>query len=290
MKNITYILLGFWFLTSCTPDPIEVDIPQAPQRIVVASQQIEGNTLVIVLSRSFTALENKKINIADTTQSLPEELLVKGADVTINVGGVITQLEELSAGVYFSASLPGDNFQTYLLNVTDNEKQQHVVSQAMRLPKVMLDTFGIKGIASRSNEYLLHYAFTDNPNEQNWYVINFYTRDNASDSFPGRPDVDYIAKRLVEQRLDFDLVSEKDLVNGKYQITKKFTSNKLDTFGIALSNISEGYFQFLAAQQKLSSVANKIRGEIINMPTNVQNGYGYFNMHTPDARAIRLTP
>ena len=288
MKNITNILLGFWFLTSCTPDPIEVDIPQAPQRIVVASQQIEGNSLVIVLSRTFSALENKKFDIADTTQPLPEELLVKGATVTVTVGGLITELEEVSPGVYISPFLEGDNYQSYLLNVTDNEKQQHVISQTIKLPKVTFDTLGIKPIASSTNEYLLHYAFTDNPNEQNWYVINFYTRDNASDSLLGKPNVDYVAKRLLEQSLDFDLVNEKDIVNGKYQITKKFTSNKLDTFGIALSNISEGYYQFLAAQKKYSSVANKIRGEIINMPSNIQNGYGFFNMHTPDPWLIQL--
>lgn len=290
MKHLVNIILIASTLIGCRPDPIDMDVPQAPERIVVASQQAEGNYFVTVLTRSFSALENKEIDLNNPDQPLPEELLVRRAEVYVVLGGERFLLEEVSNGVYATQTLTPSLYNTYTLEIIDHDRGGATcLAQTTMLPKVLLDTFGISPVTGSSNEYLLHYAFTDNPNEQNWYVVNFYTRDNAQDTTTDNPgDVDYIARRLLEQRLDFDLISEKDLRNGKYEITKKFTNNQLDTFGIALSNISKGYYEFLEAQKKYSSVTNKIRGEVINMPTNVSPGYGYFNLHTPDARVIRV--
>ncbi len=289
MKNIAYLFILGCLFAACTPEAIELDIPQAPQKIVVASQQAEGNYFLVVLSRTFGALESKNTNLQDTTQPFPEELLVKNATVELQLNGDNVQLLEISPGVYATQDIIPNYYQTYTLKVTDAEKGQHTIAQTQMLPKVLLDTFGVTAVPGKTNEYTLHYAFTDLPETNNWYVVNFYTKDNAKDTVPRNPrDVDYIAKRLLEQRLDFDLVSEADIINGKYQVTKNFKSNDLDTFGIALSNISQGYYEFLLAQKKYASITNKLRGEIINMPSNVQNGYGYFNLHSPDAKAIRL--
>jgi hypothetical protein len=276
-------------VVSCKPEAVELDIPQSPEKIVVASQQAEGNYFVVVLSRTFGALETKNGNINNLSQPLPEELLVANAQVEIQLNGITTELTQLSPGVYATDVLFPQYYETYTLKVTDTERQEHAIAQTRMLPKVVLDTFSVKPITGKNNQYSLSYTFTDLPEVQNWYVVNFYTKDNAKDSVPENPkDVNYIAKRLLEQRLDFDLISEQDLVNGQYQVTKTFTSNNLDTFGIALSNISKGYYEFLKAQKKFASISNKIRGDVVNMPTNVQNGYGFFNMHTPDAKFITL--
>jgi hypothetical protein len=289
MKNLLVIIIGIVLFASCTPEAIELDVPQAPQKIIVASQQMEGNYFVVVLSRSFSALEQKNTNLQDPTKPLPEELLVKNAIVELQLNGSTVQLFEASPGVYGTEELFPQFYETYTLKVTDAEKQEHVIAQTQMLPKVPLDDFSVTSVTGKKNQYTLSYSFNDLPEINNWYVVNFYTKDNAKDSTPENPrDIDYIAKRLLEQRLDFDLISEKDLVQGKYQVTKTFSSNDLDTFGIALSNISQGYYEFLAAQKKYASITNKIRGEVINMPTNIQNGYGYFNLHTPDLHAIRL--
>jgi hypothetical protein len=289
MKKLIYPIIGICLLASCTPEAIELDIPQAPEKIVVASQQAEENYFVVVLSRTFSALEHKNTNLQDLSQPFPEELLVKNATVELQLNGSSTQLIEISPGVYGTEEVFPQYYETYTLKVTDSEKQEHVIAQTQMLPKVLLDTFSVIPVTGKKDEYTLSYSFTDLPEVNNWYVVNFYTKDHAKDTTPENPrDIDYIAKRLLEQRLDFDLISEKDLIQGKYHVTKTFKSNDLDTFGIALSNISKGYYEFLAAQKKYASVTNKIRGEVINMPTNIQNGYGYFNLHCPDVRAIRL--
>jgi hypothetical protein len=289
MNTRLIFLLAICYLTSCKPNAIELDVPQAPQKIVVASQQAEDNYFVVVLSKTFGALEQKNINLQDLTQPLPEELLVTGALVELHSHGISTQLWELSPGVYATDELMPDYHEMYTLKVTDAAQEKHVIAQTRMLPKVLLDSFAVTPIPGKKNEYTLQYAFTDIEGTDNWYVVHFYTKDNAKDSIPENPrNVDYIAKRLLEQRLDFDLITEADLVNGTYRVTKNFKSDMLDTFGIALSNISKGYYEFLQAQKKYASINNKIRGEIINMPTNIQGGYGYFNLHTPDARIVRI--
>jgi hypothetical protein len=287
LRTVVYLIGYFLLFSSCTPEPIDIDVSQAPEKIVVASQLVEDNVLVVVLSKSFSALNPKQMNVKDTAQPLPVELLVKGAEVILQTpqGNVI--MEEINDGVYVAINLPIYHYMQYTLKVNDKILQQRLTANASLLPKTYLDTFGITGLGN--NEYWLHYAFKDNSQEENWYVVNFYTKDHARDSAGSKPsDIDYITKRLMEQRLDFDLISDKDMVNGTYSITKKFKSNNLDTFAIALSNISKGYFEFLSAQKKYASITNKIRGEIINMPTNINNGYGFWSLSSPDAKAIQL--
>lgn len=284
MKNVFYFLLSISLLSACKPEPLDLEVPQAPQRIVVASQLVDSAKLAIVLTRTFSALENKGITLTDSIQPFPEELLVTNAQVIIESNGIRLELEEISTGVYATITLPGAIGNTYTLTVIDREKGQNIIAQTQMLPKATLDTFSILPTGTTGNTYQLHYAFNDIGPEENWYVVNFYTQDRLRDTVPKKPgDLDYIAKRLLEQRLNYDLVSDKQMSNGRYAITKQFTSNQLDTFGIALTHISKGYYDYLNAQLKYNSIANKLRGEIIQIPTNINEGYGYFALQIPDA-------
>jgi hypothetical protein len=292
MKYFLTILAAACLLVSCTPENLELDVPQAPERIAVASQLSPPGTdyFILSLSRTFSALSSKKPSFSDSAVMFPEELLVRGADVTLSIHGMQIGLQELSPGVYYTDQVSRNEYADYTLTVTDNEKGQSLVASAQLMPSVTFDTVGVDKVAGKDKEYLIHYSITDIPGINNWYVVNYYTKDNRKDSLPSNPaDIDYIAKRMLEQRLDFDLISQDDIVNGRYSVTKRFTNERLDTFAIALSNISQGYYDFLKAQKKYHSLINQIRGEVVNLPSNVQGGYGYFNMHTPDVRVFDLS-
>jgi hypothetical protein len=277
-------------LFSCKPEAIELDVPQAPERLAIASQQVEGGYFILTLTRTFSALSDKKPVVSDTNRVLPEELLVKGAEVQLVYNGVPVILQEISAGVYATEELPVVEYGNFSLQVTDKEKGLTVSSDAVMLPQVKFDTVDVTKNPLKDNEYTIHYAFTDLPQTRNWYVVNYYTRDNRKDSLPDNPaDVDYIAKRMLEQRLDYDLISDTEIQGGHCSVTKKFVNSKLDTFGVALSNISQGYFEFLKAQKKYNTLVNQIRGEVVNLPSNIKNGYGYFNLHTPHVKVVDLS-
>jgi hypothetical protein len=61
-----------------------------------------------------------------------------------------------------------------------------------------------------------------------------------------------------------------------------------DTIGVSVSNISQGYYEFLDLYGRAGSPLTQITGEPIDYPTNVTNGYGYFTTHVPDLHVFDL--
>jgi hypothetical protein len=61
-----------------------------------------------------------------------------------------------------------------------------------------------------------------------------------------------------------------------------------DTVAVVLANISEDYYRYLSVSLDSRNSVSFLISEPLNLPTNVQNGYGYFNMHFPDVRVFRM--
>jgi hypothetical protein len=55
-----------------------------------------------------------------------------------------------------------------------------------------------------------------------------------------------------------------------------------------LASISKPYYDFLKVRSDNRFSFVEFAGEPINYPTNVQGGYGFFNLHTPDVRIFVL--
>jgi hypothetical protein len=55
-----------------------------------------------------------------------------------------------------------------------------------------------------------------------------------------------------------------------------------------MSSISEDYFNCLSLRNDDRYSLAGFALEPLNLPTNVKNGYGYFNLHVPDARVFVL--
>ncbi|TAE81504.1 MAG: hypothetical protein EAY81_09705, partial [Bacteroidetes bacterium] len=94
-------------------------------------------------------------------------------------------------------------------------------------------------------------------------------------------DPKFIAKKLTEQKLDFDLFTDADFVGNKLSVTKKLPPSDFDTIAVAITEISQGYYDFLTVQKRYGKLINQLRGEALNFPTNVMGGLGYFNINQP---------
>ena len=57
-----------------------------------------------------------------------------------------------------------------------------------------------------------------------------------------------------------------------------------DSLMILLSNISEGYYQFLKSRERSGNPILEFTNEPVNYRSNVNNGLGYFNTHYPSIR------
>jgi Domain of unknown function (DUF4249) len=61
-----------------------------------------------------------------------------------------------------------------------------------------------------------------------------------------------------------------------------------DTVAIVLANISEAYYNYLQDGIDGQNSISALVSEPLNFPTNVQNGYGFFNLQVPDVRVFQL--
>ena len=92
------------------------------------------------------------------------------------------------------------------------------------------------------------------------------------------------------------LNSETDIMTDDSFKNGTFTSKRLlknihysdTTLVVSISNISKGYYDFLDVQKKAGKLFNQLIKEPLSYPSNVQNGYGYFNAYLPDYRYFNL--
>ncbi len=290
MHKIIIILASLaLILCSCQPEPITIDIPQAPPKMVISSQLVPNeNTLLVAVSKNFSALKNGAPTYDSNGVNFDTTLLLTNSVVILQSNNTIDTLTEFSPGLYMSKPLDEFTLQNYTLFASHQSTGLTAWSSTSHMPNIVFDSiYPIISSYDKGN-INVHYQFTDIPNQENWYLINYIT-GNKKDTTKSKIDVDYIASRMLNQSNNFDLITEKDFIAGKYITDKRLSRVKLgDTIAVAISNISKGYYDFLTVQKKASQLVNQIRAEVINFPTNIQGGYGFFTIHKPDIHLMEL--
>jgi hypothetical protein len=275
-------------MISCTPDPIDLKLPQETAKLVVSSQIVPHQTMFVSLTRSFSALSNAISSDNQVNSSFLDNLLVKDAFVTVSYFGKTDTLEMIAPGVYGSANILQYEYGTYTLFAKDPSTGQSISATTQINPLVRFDTLTAK-VQKNINDtsVTVGYSFHDVPGINNWYVINYYVK---RDSISGANlDIANYFKQGSNKLNEFELLSDKIFENGIYNGSRNLHKLKAtDTIAITLSNISEGYFKFLHTYLNSGNVINQISGEPVNYPTNVINGYGFFSAHYPDVRIIDL--
>ncbi len=284
MKTLNIIsAILILMMTGCRPEPLDIDLPQAETKLVVASQVIPNSIMIVVVSKSFGALDYS--DDYDTSSVSPlTKILVENAKVTISYNGVTDDLYPVSdaPGLYFSLTTPQYINTEYTLKVYDPETGLSVSSTARMLDQVLLDDVTAKkGDGKDSNDIKIHFKFTDPAGEKNWYMLNFYNPNDTAQSSGGlfEPKTsEYYTLLLSDEMFDTEEISG-DIT--MYQWTT-------DTIGVSLSNISEGYFNYLSARKRGGRIISSLMHEPINYPTNIEGGYGFFTTHFPDIRLVKV--
>lgn len=292
--NKMKILLGcllaslLYALASCTPNAIDLDIPQIESKPVVSSQIVPYQTMFISLTRSFSALSNATSNDNQVNEGFLNNLLIKNALVTVSYFGKIDTLNMIAPGIYGSAKTLQYEYGIYTLYAKDPETGKEITASTQINPQVKFDTLNVKlNKMEKDTEVFIGYSFHDIPGISNWYVINYYVKQDTVKG--ANLDIANYFEQGSKKLNEFELLSDKFFEGGVYNGSRKLNNLKsTDTLAITLSNISEGYFNFLHTYLNSGNVINQISGEPINYPTNVSNGYGYFSAHYPNVRIIDL--
>ncbi len=287
MKNYYLILFSILSFIACKPKPIEIEIKQADPRIVVFSQYINGGFLVVSVTKSFPA--RMPGNIIDSNGfHLDSSVFVNNAEVWLKGANLELKLEHFESGLYACENVMLSDDEIYYIEVIEpNNKITMGSTKKMKI--VMFDSVAAYSSNTGTHNHTdVYYSFTDDINEENYYVLNYFTK-KEKEKIPEKPDADYIARRMLQQNVSFDLLTDKDFSNGKIQVYKTISNNYAgDTLVLGLSNISKGYYHFLEAQKRAGILFNQLTSEVINFPTNINKGYGYFNLHEPDIRILDL--
>lgn len=292
MALVKYFLIAgciaVLLLNSCTPKGIDIDVEPAESKIVVASQIIPQKNIIVSLTKSFSPLEP----IA-TAEQVPEDMLnqflVNNAFVTITYNGQTDTLDMLIPGIYISTNTLLTNYDNYALNVYEPSTGLSASALTTMLPQVPFDTvYPIITRTPQDTSVAVWYVLTDNPNEENYYVINYILKQSS-----GGANLDissYFGNGTNKILASSELLNDASFTNNVYShlaTLQGVTPN--DSIAVEVANITRGYYEFLTASKRTGGLLTQLTSEPIHFPTNVLNGYGYFNAYYPNAKIFSLS-
>ena len=305
------VLLSIAFLYSCTTNPIDVDLKPLAPKMVVASQFTPDSILYVTVTKSFSALTTfETMSLSDAEKITYQNLLV-----TFSFENKTDTLFELFPGVYSTA--PSENFiggtrrlfqanTPCELQIKDLLTSEASWSSSVMLPMITFDS--IRPIIEQGIFSLLRYkvsvkyTLTDIPNTDNWYMVNYYVPE-TKDSMYFANIIDNVRSYKINLLEAYNEITGVNAINAQTEIftdegfkNRSFTYEKVlrntqpsdSNLIVSVSNISQGFYEFLNTQKKAGKLFNQLVKEPLNYPSNVQNGYGYFNTHLTDVRIFNL--
>ena len=291
MKNTkitlqSFLILSILLMVSCRPKPLDIELEQAETKLVINSQFVPiGNTVVVVVSKSFSALANTDEGDEETGVSI-EDYLVAGAEVTISYNGETKTLmqNDTAAGFYLGMNISQEVGTEYELYVNDPSSKLSVRATTSLLKTIPLDTVrAIRTFGEFSDTIVkMHIAFDDPIDEQNWYMVNFYGIDRDTSTVDTAQMNPFLNR---SSRTFTGIFSDEMYADSHISIDYEMWWYA-DTITASFYNISEEYYEYLEARNKGGSLLSMITSEPINHPTNVIGGYGFFNAHFPDVKIV----
>jgi hypothetical protein len=276
---ISAVLLALTLLVgSCLPEPLSVKgIPTVNPQIVVSTQIIPDQYMVVLLTKTFGALEG-------SDESDPEELLrqiaVDDAAVTITGPDNTYTLINLGVGLYGGVFIPFEPRASYRLNVTSASLGSVTATTTVQ-PPITFDELRTSLFFNGFDDTLLDvtHQITD-PVGKDWYMIN--VQDIRGDE---------VVERLLNPRSFTRLLDDTAFDGQKHRESFRVAFRDYDqgdTVAIYLARVSEEYYNFMKIRIDNRYSFTEYLSEPVNYPTNVVGGKGFFNLYVPDLRLIRV--
>lgn len=282
---VVAIFAVFAILQSCRPKPIDIDIPELEPKVVVFSQAIPNQTMLVLLTRSFGALDFKQGQDSLTTELL-NQILEDSATVTITYLGQTDTLVPLAPGIYSTTTTIQYTEQPYTLDIYTN-KEEHLTSTESMLAQVFFDQ--VTPVVKRQTDdttVMIRYAFNDLPGK-NFYMLHVYSQ---ADSDTVELDQNNFFAQGSNVLQGTKLLSDQTFSSSYFQDSLQLPfTEPTDSIVVTISNISEKYYNYLVLREQASNWFTQILQEPVNYPTNIEGGgYGFFNTHFPDIRFYDL--
>lgn len=279
--SLSLLWLAILF-SACVPEPVPIEIPQADSKLVVFSQSLPSGVLAVNLTRSFGALDPARDS---ATVNIIQRLLADSAEVTVLHGGRSDTLFWLGRGtgtyVGIFEQQPG---QTYTLQVRDRENGERISAVTQAMPIASLTDLEVitspeEGDTSFTASFRPVWANT--PGEH-YYMLNIYADVNAL--APGLNNL--LGNSGARTYLYASRLYNSPEIRDTLEL---YNFRAGDTVAVSLTEVSKTYYDYLGLRQRAgSSFFIQFLGEPVNYPSNVNGGYGMFNMHFPSIVLARI--
>jgi hypothetical protein len=276
-SSMLSIMFMVW-VCSCMPEPLGISgLPVVQPQIVVSTQIVPDESLVVLLTKTFGALDAD----GDSDPAvLLNQIAVNDAVVTITGPQRTDTLLFLGLGFYGGLIIPFEAGQEYTLNVI-SETLGEVRATTTVKPQVLFKEIEASLYYNGFGDTLaeISYSLVD-PVGANWYMLNVQEVEQED-----------ITENVLNPRAYTRLVDDKNFDGNTYaEITRVFPRDysEGDTIAVSLSNISEEYYTFIEKRIDNRYSFIEYLSEPVNYPTNVIGGKGYFNLYIPDVRVFTL--
>jgi hypothetical protein len=278
MVIVGTLIVSSLFCFSCIPDPLGVDnIPKVKPQIVVSTQIVPGRSLVVLLTKSFGALEASEDT--DPLQLL-SQIAIGDASVTVTGDGKTFQLINMGNGFYGDVPIPFQPEETYTLNVVSQSLGTVHATTTVK-SRIQFNNINATLYYNNFDDTLAQITHEiQDPGGKNWYMLNVQEVE--------RKDIveNLLNPRAFTRLLD-DYAFEGQLYKEVFRVIPR-DYRKGDTIAVSLSNISAEYYYFMKLRQDNRFSFVEFLGEPINYPSNVVGGKGFFNLYIPDIRFFVL--
>ena len=276
MRLVFISVVMFVLLNSCIPDPLPVDnIARPAEKIVVASQMVPGTGLVVFVTKSVGALEAGRNSDPEV---LLQQIAIADAVVTLHYSNETNTFQNRGDGLYTldkSDFVPGLSYELEVETKTLG-KVTAITQVAERVAfgsvSTQLYKMGVDTVVQ------VDYSLNDPPGK-NFYVISVQRFSRTQD-----------ADDLLNPRI-FTRLTDDTKFNGTHfeedfkTLFQRYSPG--DSIAVVMANVNEDYFEFLKIRNDRLRFSD-FSSEPFNYPTNVKGGYGFFNLHTQDARVFVL--
>ena len=263
---------------SCLPDPLEVDgLPRVKPKIVVSSQIIPDESLVVLLTKSFGALDASDDS---DPQEVLDQIAVTDALVTVSHNGITDTLFALGNGFYGGTPIEFIPRTEYTLDVTSFSLGS-VTATTTVMDQVLFEALEAELVFDNFDDTLamISHSIRD-PVGKNYYMLNVLKVDREE-----------LRRNLLNPRDFVRLYDDASFEGSTFSDTflvvpREFSEG--DTIAVYLSNISKEYHDFIQLRLDNRFSLVEFISEPLNYPTNVEGGLGYFNLYVPDIRFFVL--
>ena len=284
MKRLLLLLIPLVLFAGCELFELPIDVEPDEERLVLSSLMLGEDAMLVAATRSFSALSAQSLD--DLEENFVEAIMVNRGYMLMHNGRDTLELRQFGLpGFYFGTPgflSAGDHLH---ISLYDSLKGLAVSASTRLMEPVSIDSAGMRRVdIGEFSLKRLKVRFEDHPFDQ-FFSLHVYNA--TSTSLIENVDSLFFQQEylLLHSSVFTDRGAEDGVIRREMDLDADIAG---DTVVVVLSLIEEGYFRFLNALRRSEGIVASLANEPVNLPGNVEGGYGYFSAHQPRARVVIL--